>query len=168
MAVALGEAALGALVASGTGRPSGLCLDQLLEDEAGQVADEVDAIAGTERVEQRGQVQLFEGGHRGVLLWLVRSARNTPRITPVTHLRGGSSGYPKPHHLVGLTQVQLGHGRLVAGRSPPPGVAKRSHVDGPASLRVQGCAGRKWPLTWPLWWDVQKRLEVLEPAPEVM
>lgn len=81
VAVALGDARLCAFVAAGADRPGGFCLHELLEDETYQVSDEVDAVTGAERVEQRGHVRLVKGGHRGALLWCVRlgTHRGSPR-----------------------------------------------------------------------------------------
>ncbi len=65
----------------GADHRTSLGLHQLLEDEADEITDEIHAVTGTKRVEQRGHVRLVKG-HRGALLWCVRF-RNTPRITPM-------------------------------------------------------------------------------------
>jgi hypothetical protein len=54
----VGGAGLGAFVAAGADHLGRFHLDQLLEHEAHGIADEVDAVAGSERVEQLGQGRL--------------------------------------------------------------------------------------------------------------
>ena len=58
VAVAVGGALVGALVATGTDGLGGLELDELLEDEAHRLAQRVGAITGADRLEQLGQGRL--------------------------------------------------------------------------------------------------------------
>ena len=81
---------LGAFVQAGADHGRGFGLDQLLEDVAHGVADQIGAIARFECFHQLVADRLVKG-HRGVLLWCVRT-RNTPRITPVAPPIGGCPG----------------------------------------------------------------------------
>ena len=83
-------------------------LDELLEDEANDVTDEIHSVAGTERARDLRDVTLGQD-HRGVLL-LVSPARNTPRIAPMAW---SCSAYVVDHR---------------APHAPPPG---RTHISRP-------------------------------------
>lgn len=87
MPVALREPALGALVAAGADHLGGFGFHQLLEDEADEVTDEIDTVAATERLEQRGHVRLGQErlGRRHLLAF--GESSSLPR--PQSHGRGG-------------------------------------------------------------------------------
>ncbi|WP_374229564.1 hypothetical protein, partial [Nocardioides sp. cx-173] len=81
MAVALSDAAIGALIRCGTDPFGGFELNQLLKRDPDRVADQIGAITGTERLEEFGQGRLWQG-HR----WLsfnVSLGRYTPKIPPM-------------------------------------------------------------------------------------
>ena len=86
VAVSLGGALLGALVAAGADPGRGLGLDELLEDPLQAGSDALGQLAGLDGLEQLGQVKLGEG-HR----WppLVCLDLDTTRLATVAHLSGG-------------------------------------------------------------------------------
>ena len=112
MAVALVGSRLGALVEPGADRLGRLGLDELLEDDAHGLPDEVHAVDASERVGEVGEGRLVEG-HR--VISLVGSARNTPRITPMGPPTGGWSRSPQSPPLRGTLSS------LALSRSSSPG-----------------------------------------------
>src|SRR5690606_41857065 len=113
--VALVHPLLCAFVAGGADHLGGFDLDQLLEHQADRLADQIDALAGAERVEQLGHGRLKQG-HR-LLLLMVCTWRYTPRITPMAPLRGGPSCCPQtpPPHGTLLPRTPHGSGAGAAG-----------------------------------------------------
>ena len=79
--VAVGDPGVGALVAAGADLLGRFDLDQLLQHHPHRVADQIDTLTGTERVQQLGHGRLRQG-HRWVLLQCA-TWRYTPRITPM-------------------------------------------------------------------------------------
>ena len=83
MAVAFGQAALGAFIRCRADHLGALGLDQLLSQPLCQPAHKINAtIARAQRNDKFGQGRLIQS-HRCDLLG--RSCRNTPRITPMAH-----------------------------------------------------------------------------------
>ncbi len=64
-AVAVGHPLLGALVAAGSDPLGSFGFDQFLHHHADRLTDQIDAVTGTERIEQLGQGRLGQG-HRWV------------------------------------------------------------------------------------------------------
>ena len=62
-AVAMGGALVRTLVAAGADRLGRLEIDQLLEHEGDPTPDEIQALAGPDRIQQLGQGRLWQG-HR--------------------------------------------------------------------------------------------------------
>ena len=92
---------VGALIPAGADHLGRLGLDQLLQHDAHRLADQIDAVTGTERVQQLGQGRLGQGP--SVRSPSMSTWRYTPRITPMAPSTSEPLRYPKPHHSRGLS-----------------------------------------------------------------
>jgi len=81
-AVAVSDTGLGPLIAVGADPLGRFDLDQLLHHQPDRVADQLNAFAGTERVQQLGQDRLSQG-HRWLLLqWVLGGTHRESRRWP--------------------------------------------------------------------------------------
>lgn len=113
VAVAFGHAVLGALVGCCADAFGGFEFDQLLQRDPDGVTDEVDAVPGTERLEELGQGRLGQG-HRWTSFFDECLA---------VHTEDPADGRLRPH-------------------APPP-VLKAHHSQGLSSRRHLYLSGRK-------------------------
>ncbi|WP_372446625.1 hypothetical protein [Nocardioides faecalis] len=112
MTVAFGDTALGALVGCNADAFGCLELDQLLERDADRIADQIDAITGTERVEKLRQGRLGQG-HRWTSFFDDCLAVHTedPADGRLLH---ATTPVLKPHHSRGLSLDKRSSERILA------------------------------------------------------
>ena len=102
LTVALGDTVLGALIGCGADPFGGFELDQLLQRDADRITDQIDAIPGTERLEELGQGRLGQG-HRWTSFFDECLAVHTEDPADGPLRPRASPPALKPHHSRGLS-----------------------------------------------------------------
>jgi hypothetical protein len=142
-AVAVRDPGVGAFIAGGADLLARFGLDQLLHHQANGIAHEVDALAGTERVQQLGQDRLGQGHRCRLLTCALGRTHRESRRWP--HPWWTPAGYLKPHHLAGRTLREPGRRDpecRAAWRFPGSPVTWGVVVGIMPQIRRGGCGGR--------------------------
>ena len=126
--VSFGELTIDAFIATGADRLGCFGLDEFLQNPACDLADQIGALADTNRVEQVRQVRIGQS-HRCVLLseFFQEHTKN--------HADGSPTGGPhKPHHMTGLNPLGRSSAVGFGSRNGLLAIRKRVRLRVPSGL----------------------------------